>query len=575
VTFDLVIRGGTVVDGLGGEPFQADVAIEGERIAYVGPDAGPGAEEIDARDLIVTPGFVDLHTHYDAQAMWDPILAPSAWHGVTSVVMGNCGVGFAPVRPDARSWLIEVMENVEEIPRQVLEAGLPWNWESFPDYLDALDARPHTIDIGAQVPHIAVRGYVMGERAARDEPATPADIAAMAELVEEALRAGGLAFSCSRTVVHKMADGRRVPGSFADRDELLALGDAVKRSGHGPVQYLGSFPDEWEENFAWMSEMSRRTGASVHFTMSDTDWRRKVEAIADAAAAGAELVGHVPPRAVGNVLQWRSTRHPFMARPSILAIAHLPWADQLARLKDPAFRAQVLSEDNGSPEEGSPAFMRHVYGAFERMYEVGDTPDYEPDPAVSSIAARAASAGVDPTAYAYDVMMRNDGQGMIYMALANYSAGDLSEVREIITHPSTVVSLSDGGAHCTRVIDASAPTFMLTHWARDRHRGEKLSLAAAVRSCSHDPAKVYGLHDRGVVAAGYLADLNVIDFDRLTLKAPFLSFDFPAGGRRLLQAAEGYVATIKRGQVTFRDGEHVGAFPGKVIRGPQPAPARG
>jgi N-acyl-D-amino-acid deacylase len=336
--YDLVIRGGTVVDGLGGEPFAADVAVTGERIAYVGPGAGPGAEEIDAAGLIVTPGFVDLHTHYDAQAMWDPILAPSAWHGVTSVVTGNCGVGFAPVRPDARSWLIEVMENVEEIPRQVLEAGLPWNWESFPDYLDALDARPHTVDIGAQAPHIAIRGYVMGERADRDEPATPADIAAMGELVEAALKAGALGFSCSRTVVHKMTDGRRVPGSFADRDELLALGDAVRRAGHGPVQYLGSFPDEWDENFAFMGEMSRRSGTSVHFTMSDTDWRAKVAGIEDANRAGAQLVGHVPPRAIGNVLQWRSTRHPFMARSSFLAIAHLPWEARLAGLHAPCLR---------------------------------------------------------------------------------------------------------------------------------------------------------------------------------------------------------------------------------------------
>jgi N-acyl-D-aspartate/D-glutamate deacylase len=568
---DLVIRGGLVVDGLGGEPREADVAISGGRITAVGEAAGRGAEEIDAKGLLVTPGFVDLHTHYDAQATWDPILAPSSWHGVTSVVMGNCGVGFAPARPDAHSWLIEIMQEVEEIPRPVLEAGLSWDWESFPDYLDALDRRPHAIDVGAQLPHIALRDFVMGERAARSEPATSEDIETMARLTEEALRAGALGFACSRTDVHRLADGQLVPGSFADREELLALGDGVRRAGRGQVQFLGIVP-EWEADYTFMRELARRAGTSVHFLMSDTNWRRRLECVEAAAADGERLVGHVPPRPVGNVLQWRSARHPFMDRPSIRSIVDLPWTEQLARLKDPAFRAQVLAEDNGPGEERLPDFARAVYRAFDRMYEVEENPDYEPDPKTDSIAARAARGGQDPAAYAYDVLMRNDGAGMIYMTLANYREGDLSEVAQLIRHPGAVVSLSDAGAHCTRVIDASAPTFMLCHWARDRRRGERLPLEVVVKLLSHDPAAAYGLGDRGVIAPGYLADVNVIDFERLRLPAPYMSWDLPGGGRRLLQKAEGYVATVKRGQVAFREGVHTGAFPGQVIRGPQPAP---
>ena len=563
---DLVVRGGTIVDGQGGEPYQADVGIDGGVISHIGPDAGPGTEEIDANGCIVTPGFVDLHTHYDEQAMWDSVLAPSAWHGVTSLVIGNCGVGFAPVRAEGRSWLIEIMENVEEIPRVVLEAGLKWDWETFPQYLDALERRKHTIDIGAQLPHIALRAYVMGERAVNNERATPTDIATMTRLTQEALTAGALGFSCSHTVVHTLADGRLVPGSCADRNELLALGDGIRRAGHGQVQFLGDAAG-WEEDLSFMKEMSRRSNTAVHFTMIDTDWMVRIKAIETASSEGARLIGHVAPRAIGNTLQWRSSRHPFMDRPSIRGITELPWPEQLARLKDPAFRAQVLSENNGSAEERLPEYARVVYRSFDRMYEIADVPNYEPDPQVDSIAARAASAGQDPAAYAYDVMMRNNGEGMIYMTIANYRAGDFSELRHFIDHPGTVVSLSDAGAHCTRIVDASAPTFMLTHWARDRSRGEKLPLATVVKRCTYDTAIAYGLHDRGSLAPGLLGDVNVIDLDRLALPAPFMKFDFPAGGRRLLQSADGYVATIKRGQVTFRDGTHTGAFPGKLIRG--------
>jgi N-acyl-D-amino-acid deacylase len=569
--YDLVIRGGTVVDGYGGEPRKADVAIDGSRIVHVGADASRGSEEIDASGKIVTPGFIDLHTHYDAQVIWDPLVTPSSLHGVTTIVTGNCGVGFAPVRPEARSWLMEVMEGVEEIPRSVLNAGLSWEWETFSEYLDALDTRPHAVDIGAQVPHIAVRAYVMGERASRDEVATSDDIDAMARVVEEALRSGALGFACTRTDAHRLPDGSLVPGSFANPDELLGIASGIRRAGGGPVQFLGN-PSDWDENLPFMIEMALRANTSVQFTMSDTDWPSRLAGIEQATAAGAKLVGHVPPRAVGNVLQWRADRHPFMHRPSVQALSGLSWPERLARFKDPAFRSQVLSEGNGDAEMLMPEFARTIYRSFDRMYEVDEIPDYEPDPRRDSVAARAAADDQDPAAYAYDAMTANDGEGMLYLTLANYRSGDLSVARELIVHPGTVVSLSDAGAHCTRVIDASLPTFMMTHWARDRQRGPKLPLSTVVRSCTLEPAVAYGLLDRGVVQQGYVADLNVIDFDNLRLPAPYLSFDLPQGGRRLLQRAEGYVATIKSGQITFRNGNHTGVLPGGVIRGPQPAP---
>ena len=567
---DLVIRGGTVIDGLGGPPRIADVAIDCDQIVHVGPDAGNGAAEIDATGKIVTPGFVDLHTHFDAQATWDPVLAPSAWHGVTTLVIGNCGVGFAPVRPEARNWLIDVMENVEEIPAHVLRAGLAWDWESFPDYLDALDARKHSVDIVAQVPHIALRAYVMGERAMRNEAATAGDIAAMGDLLEQAMEAGAIGFACSRTDLHRFADGSLIPGSMADQQELLALADRLAAIGSGQIEYLGMI-STWDENLPFMAEMSRRSGMPVHFAMIEKDSEIRLAGIEEAAKTGARLVGHVPPRAVGNYLHWRGSRHPFMNRPSVRAIAGLPWAEQYAHLGDPAFRARVLGEENVGVERLSEV-ARWVLDAFDRMYAVGDRQDYEPDPATDSIATLAAQAGQEAQACAYDAMMANDGAGMIYMALANYAPGNFDRLRELIGRPGLIAGLSDAGAHCLRVADASAPTFMLTHWARDRSRGATLPIELIVKACTSDPAKAYGLEDRGVLAPGYLADLNIIDFEGLSLPVPHISADLPAGGERLVQRSEGYVATIKSGRPTFRDGEHQGVYPGKVVRGPQQRP---
>ena len=561
---DLVIRAGLVIDGTGSEPFVADVAIDGGLITQVGSVSGRGAEEIDASGYLVTPGFVDLHTHYDAQVMWDPILAASAWHGVTTVVMGNCAVGFAPVKPDARGFILGVMEAVEEIPRDVMEAGIAWDWESFPQYLDALDRRQHTIDIGTQVAHVALRGYVMGERADRDEPATGDDLAQMAELTREALRAGALALSCSRTTAHRMRDGRIVPGTNARADEVMALAEAMGQVGNRVMQYLGNYA-ELDKDLPFTQELARRSGCPIHFIMSDTGWQQRIATIEAAAHEGLTLFGHVAPRAVGMIAHWQAVRHPFSDCPGMMAIADLPWDQQLARLRDAAFKAQLVAEAK-SQTEGWFATTN-----FQRMFPMADYPDYEPDPAVDSVGAVAERLGQDPVEYAYDVMMAGNGHGMIYVPIANYTAGSLVEVRGLLNHPGTVVSLADGGAHCTRVSDSAAPTFMLAHWGRDRTRGETLPLAQIVKALSHDTASSYGLNDRGLVAAGYLADLNIIDYDRLRLPGPYRAFDFPAGGQRLLQKAEGYVATVKHGQVIFRNGEHCGVYPGKVVRGPQHA----
>ena len=569
--YDIVIRGGTVVDGRGGEPFLADVAIIKDRIVAVGANLDAGAQEVDAQGFIVTPGFVDLHTHYDAQLNWDPILEPSANHGVTTVVIGNCGVGFAPARAADRRWLLEVMEEVEEIPVEVMEAGMTWKWETFPQFLDAVEAMPHSIDIVTQVPALALRAYVMGERGMRDEPATPADLAAMADLAVEALEAGAVGLALSRNDAHRLANGDLIPGSFPPPNELVAMASALSRVKDRQIQFLGLLAD-WEGDLPIMRDMARASGSPVHFLMSDTNWQAKLAGIEQARAEGLHLVGHIPPRPVGNLLSWQGQRNPFMDRPSIKAIVDLPWEERRTRLADSAFKAKVLSEDNGGAEARLSLHGQRVYHAFDGMFEVGGTPNYEPDATTDSIAARAAAAGQEVQSYAYDVLNRNAGEGMIYMALANYRAGNLDDVGTIMRHPGTVVSLSDAGAHCTRVIDATLPTFMMIHWARDRSRGATMPLAEVIRLCTHDAAMAYGLGDRGVISPGYLADINIIDFDRLALEQPYLAQDFPVGGMRILQKAQGYIATIKSGQVTFRNGAHVGAFPGSLVRGPRHQP---
>ncbi|MEX6722932.1 N-acyl-D-amino-acid deacylase family protein [Parapedomonas caeni] len=574
---DVVIRGGFVVDGTGAPGREADVAIDNGRIAAVGSISARGREEIDARGQLVCPGFVDIHTHYDGQATWDPDMAPSSWHGVTSVIMGNCGVGFAPARPDRHQWLIGLMEGVEDIPGTALAEGIDWAWESFPEYIDALDRMARTVDVGTQVPHGAVRAYVMGERGARNEPATDEDIARMAAIVEDGLRAGALGFSTSRTMIHRAIDGEVVPGTYASHAELLGIGEAFRRVGHGVFEMAGDMNPAVEE-FAWMSEVSRRTGLPVTFALLQSPikaipWDEQLRMTEQAVAAGSRVTAQISIRGTGVLMNWRSSAHPFITRPSWLAIADQPWPAQLAQLRDPAFRARLLAEPNSRPRIDLGPIADIVMGGWPMQFSLGDEPDYEPGPE-KSLAAIAEREGRSPQEVAYDLMMADEGRGFIYLPLLNYADGNLDFVHTLLNHPNTVVSLSDGGAHCGVICDAAAPTFLLTHWVKGRSRGARIPLELAIKRQAHDTAALYGLHDRGVLAPGYLGDVNVIDLDRLRLHKPYMAFDLPAGGRRLLQRADGYTATLKAGVVTFRDGVATGARPGAVIRGPQATPAR-
>ena len=572
--YDLVIRGGTVVDGTGGSSMVADVAVEGDRIVAVGTDLGAGREEIDARGKIVTPGFVDVHTHYDGQATWDQEMAPSSWHGVTTVVMGNCGVGFAPARPDRHEWLIGLMEGVEDIPGTALAEGMSWEWETFPEYMDALEKLPRTIDVACHVPHGAVRAYVLGDREQPGAVPTAEDIAEMSRIVEEGVRAGALGFSTSRTVIHKSVDGEVVPGTTATAEELIEIGRAMGRVGYGVFEMASDLNREWNE-FDWMGKLSRETGLPVTFAAlqsiaKELPLDEQIETMRAENAKGANIVAQIALRGNGIIMAWRGTVHPFRFRPSWRAIEGLSWEEQKAKLLDPAFKAQLLSEDNDFSEapQDIMGLLMVVAGGWTMQFEMDEDFDYEPG-ADASIAARAAAAGVDPAEYAYDLLCRDDATGFAYLPILNYADGNLDFLEALQDSDDTVNSLSDGGAHCGTICDAASPTFMLQHWVRDRKRGGRVPLERAIKRQCRDTALLYGLEDRGLVAPGYLADLNVIDMDAIKLGKPWLAFDLPAGGKRLLQKADGYVATVKSGVVTFRDGEAQGTYPGGVIRGPQ------
>jgi N-acyl-D-aspartate/D-glutamate deacylase len=568
-----VIRGGTVVDGTSATPRIADVAVDGGVISAVGVVAGPGKREIDATGLLVTPGWVDIHTHYDGQATWDPYLSPSCWHGVTTVVMGNCGVGFAPARPDRHDWLIGLMESVEDIPGSALAEGIKWEWETFPEYLDSLDRKPFVLDVATQAPHGSIRAYVMGERGARNEEATPADIEEMARITREALEAGALGFSTSRTQLHRAKDGEPVPGTFAGADEMVGIGKALGAAGHGVFEIASDMMIP-EDEFAWMKQFAAASGLPVTFGMLQSPfqpekWRELLKLTEQARTEGAMITAQIACRPTGMVLGWQSSVHPFVMKSAYREIARLPFAERLPHLKDPAVRAAIIDEVT-APPPGIGALLTQGFGNMFRL-ERGGRLDYEPR-AEDSIAAEAQAAGVDPQAIIYDMLMENDGRGYIYLPLLNYAKFNFDHIAEMMQHEATILSLSDGGAHCGVICDASFPTYMLSYWVRDRDRGERLPLEKVVAMQTRDTARLYGLHDRGMLAPGLKADINVIDFERLNILAPEMIFDLPAEGRRLVQRAEGYRATVVSGVVTFENGQSTGELPGKLVRGPQSAP---
>ncbi|MBX3479000.1 MAG: amidohydrolase family protein [Caulobacter sp.] len=572
---DLVIRNGRVVDGNETPAFEADIAIDNGRIAAIGKVTGRGRREIDAAGKIVTPGWVDIHTHYDGQVTWDPYLSPSSWHGVTTAIMGNCGVGFAPVKPDRHEWLIELMEGVEDIPGSALAEGITWDWETFPQYLDSLDRQPRVLDIAAQAPHSAIRAYVMGERGARNEDATPEDIDAMARIVTEAMQAGALGFSTSRTVVHTTKDGQVMPGTTAAADELLAIGKAVAAVGPGVFE-MSSDMAPAEAEFEWMRAMSMGTGVTVTYSllqspMNPENWKSLLKLTAEANRQGASIAAQIACRPTGLVLGWRSTIHPFVGRQTYRDIAALPFEARLEKLKDPAVRAAILADPS---KKMGPlgAIMTQGFDRMFRLVQPDGGLDYEPR-AEDSIAAIARASGQSPDAVVYDMLMENEGRGYIYLPLLNYTEFSFDHIHAMMHDPNTVLSLSDGGAHCGVICDASFPTYMLTHWVRDRARGPRLPLEKVVSMQTRDTARLYGLNDRGVLAVGMKADINVIDFDQLAIEPPEMVFDLPADGRRMIQKARGYVATVVSGVVTYKNGQATGEMPGRLIRGRQAADA--
>ncbi len=568
----LVIRNGTVVDGTGAEPFEADIRVVGGRIAEVGKIGTRGDEEIDAKGRLVTPGFIDPHTHYDAQVTWGNHINPSSWNGVTTVLIGNCGVGFAPCLPDQRDMLVKLMEGVEDIPEVVLTEGLPWNWQTFPQFLDALGARQYDLDIATQVPHAALRVYVMGERGADREDATAADRERMAALAAEGISAGALGFSTSRTLNHRTLDGRPIPTLTAAEDELASIAAAIGKLGKGWLQVIADFDDELEPEFAMLRRLAERSRRPVSITVLERnskpqEWRQLLDRIEQANADGLTMLGQVLDRPTGIMLGFEISQNPFMTCPSFEAIAQLPFAKRVEMLRDPSLRARLLSERNTDDALGKRV------ATWERIFELGDPPNYEP-PRDQSIAARAQRMGVDPAALAYDLLLQDGGKKILYRPLSNYAHGNLETVREMMTHPNTLVSLGDGGAHVGVLCDASAPTYLLTHWTRDRATG-RLSVPWAIKRLTRDNARALGLADRGVIAPGFKADLNVIDYARLSLHAPEVVYDLPSGGRRMVQRTVGYDATIVSGKIVHRGGEPTGALPGRLVRGAQSAPAAG
>jgi len=565
---DLVIRGGLVVDGTGGAPRLADVAIDGGVITSVGTVDVGGVEEIDATDNVVTPGFVDIHTHYDGQVTWDPTLSPSSWHGVTTLVLGNCGVGFAPVMADKREWLIGLMEGVEDIPGTALHEGIRWSWETFPEYLDAVASTPLALDVAALAPHGAIRAYVMGERGARNEPATPADIDAMSAIVREAVEAGAVGVSTSRTILHKAVDGEAVPGTFAAEDELFGLGRALAKVGRGvfelaPAGIQGEDLLAPDKEIAWMGKLAAETGRPITYGFLQHDvapraWERLLEIASDASSDGVPLRPQISGRPIGMLLGLQGF-NPFRTRPTYISMSKLPFEERVAAMRTAEVRKAILGEDDLVP------LPSYIGMGLDRIFELGDPPQYEPAPE-ASVAAEAARLGMDPYDFLYDLLLRRDGRELLLRPLVGYSDLTLDPIREMLLNPATVLGVGDGGAHVTVICDASTPTWMLTHWTRDRSRGARLPIETVVHKMTKNNADLYGFGDRGVLATGKRADVNVIDMARLRIHAPEFCADLPGGASRLVQQSSGYTATVVAGTVTRRADVDTGARPGQLVR---------
>ena len=569
---DLIIKNGDIVDGTGSKAFKGDLGILNGTIVKIGEISDEAKNIIDASGSHVIPGFVDIHTHYDGQVTWSEELTPSSNHGVTTAVMGNCGVGFAPCRPEDKERLISLMEGVEDIPHPVLSEGLPWNWETFPEYLDSLSERQYDIDFAAQVPHGPLRVYVMGDRGANRETATPEDIEKMAGLTSEAVKAGALGFSTSRTLNHQTAEGQPTPTLTAELDEMVGIAKGVQAAGSGVMQVVTDFKGN-DNEFELLKEMAKQSGRPLSVSVAQhhrvTDgWRNILRTIERANSEGVKLAAQVCGRPIGVLFGLELTNNPFSAHPSFIEIKDLPLDEKLFKLRDEQFRKRLLAE---APQVENNPFLRQAHARYHDMYVMQENPDYEPPPS-ESIASQAMELGLNPLELCLDILTRGEGKDMIYYAFLNYGESSLDPAKEMMEHPNTILGLGDGGAHCGSICDGSFTTHMLTHWTRDRKRGEKLELPWVIKAHCRDTAKAVGLNDRGILAPGYKADINIVDLKKMQLRKPEVHFDLPAGGRRLMQYADGYVATIVNGVPIYLDGESTGARPGRLVRGSKPKP---
>ncbi len=579
---DLIIRNGTVVDGSGNAAVRADVAVSDGIITEVGEVTGTATRELDADGAIVTPGFIDIHTHFDGQVTWDPVVAPSSLHGVTTIAMGNCGVGFAPASPDKHAWLISLLEGVEDIPGTALAEGLTWDWETFPEYLDSLESKPHTVDVASHVPHAALRTFVMGERGADHTQApTEGEIAEMARQVHEALAAGAIGFATSRTEIHRTSEGEHIPTLTASEAELLAIADAMRTAGAGVVQLISDLyqtPDDEvaQRELDLLETFARVSGRPLSFTMqqayhSPERWRFQMDWVDRMVDGGLDVKAQVASRPIGVLLGMQATANPFAFCASYGELGFAPIEEKLTALRDPERKRRILAEHAEIVATLEPGIVQQIMSGFDITFRLSDPVDYEMD-RDWSIAAEARRDGADPASMVYDLLLERDGTQLLYLPLFNFAHGNFDDIHEMITSPNTLFGLSDAGAHCGAICDASMTTSSMTVWSRDRSRGDKVPLERIVHGHTARNAAHMGWNDRGLLAPGYLADLNVIDLDALACHPPTIVHDLPAGGRRLMQTAAGYRYTVKGGTVTFEDGTHTGALPGGLIRGTRPAP---